>query len=200
MFGQLLGLGKSRNGLEARLDSETSTFVLKVQETSVPLAPGTTMSPTARVKRDAGEEPLGVFYLKPQKDALFYRGRSSQSFHYYTCVPARRISEVFELFCSPFWDGGPVVLPACDFGRLLSATWSRGERFICRDLNGHSPPRFATVAGWVSRCETRSTQAIMDGPPGALGAQGAHFALTATNDPRRRGVGRLGCSHAAHQG
>jgi hypothetical protein len=53
----------------------------------------------------------------------------------------------FWTFCSPFLDGGTVVLSACDFGRLLPATWNRGERFVCRDLNGHSDHRFAAVVG-----------------------------------------------------
>jgi hypothetical protein len=80
-------------------------------------------------------------------DSLFYRVLSNPFFLLVTCVAARRISEVFKLFCGPFRDAGCVVLSACDFGRLLPATWNRGEPFVCRDLNGHSAHRFAAAVG-----------------------------------------------------
>jgi transposase len=131
-FGQLLGLGKSWRVMEARLDSQTSTFVLKVEETSE-LWPEESARAGTTVTCHDHVEPmrwrhLNVFNKECVIECALPRGRRGDDGKVYRVTPpwegrSKHFTQEFEAFAVTLMREMPVKRAGQILGESDSRMW-----------------------------------------------------------------------------
>ena len=131
-FGQLLGLGKSWRVMEARLDSPTSTFVLKVEETSglwpeESARAGTTVSCHDHVEPMRWRH-LNVFNKECVIECALPRGRRGDDGKVYRVTPpwegrSKHFTQEFEAFAVTLMREMPVKRAGQILGESDSRMW-----------------------------------------------------------------------------
>jgi hypothetical protein len=131
-FGQLLGLGKSWRVMEARLDSPTSTFVLKVEETSGLWAEESARAGTTATCHDHVEpmrwRHLNVFNKECVIECALPRGRRGDDGKVYRVTPpwegrSKHFTQEFEAFAVTLMREMPVKRAGQILGESDSRMW-----------------------------------------------------------------------------
>ena len=131
-FGQLLGLGKSWRVMEARLDSPTSTFVLKVEETSGLWAEESARAGTTVTCHDHVEpmrwRHLNVFNKECVIECALPRGRRGDDGKVYRVTPpwegrSKHFTQEFEAFAVTLMREMPVKRAGQILGESDSRMW-----------------------------------------------------------------------------
>jgi transposase len=131
-FGQLLGLGKSWRVMEARLDSPTSTFVLKVEETSGLWAEESARAGTTVTCHDHVEpmrwRHLNVFNRECVIECALPRGRRGDDGKVYRVTPpwegrSKHFTQEFEAFAVTLMREMPVKRAGQILGESDSRMW-----------------------------------------------------------------------------
>jgi transposase len=131
-FGQLLGLGKSWRVMEARLDSPTSTFVLKVEETPGLWAEESARAGTTVTCHDHVEpmrwRHLNVFNKECVIECALPRGRRGDDGKVYRVTPpwegrSKHFTQEFEAFAVTLMREMPVKRAGQILGESDSRMW-----------------------------------------------------------------------------
>ena len=131
-FGQLLGLGKSWRVMEARLDSPTSTFVLKVEETPGLWAEECARAGTTVTCHDHVEpmrwRHLNVFNKECVIECALPRGRRGDDGKVYRVTPpwegrSKHFTQEFEAFAVTLMREMPVKRAGQILGESDSRMW-----------------------------------------------------------------------------